>query len=190
MQANQILQLAETLSGQALIVVDEAYIEFSQHQSMAQYINQYGNLVVLRTFSKALGLAAARVGALLASSSLINWLRKILPPYPLPQLSINAAMKLLASLDTIDNQIKVLSHERERTLNALRSMKIVENVWPSAANFVFVQFKQPIMNRCAEQGIVLRDMAGRTGMNHAVRITLGTPQENELLLNFLSHHLS
>lgn len=189
MEVSQVLRLAEKLSGKALIVIDEAYIEFSDCASMAQYINQYDNLVVLRTFSKALGLAAARVGALLAAPCLIKWLKKILPPYPLPQLSIDAAMKVLASLDTIYHQITLVSKERERILNALRPMTIVENVWPSAANFVFVQFKQPVMNSCAEQGIVLRDMAARTGINHAVRITLGTPQENKLLLNVLSHDL-
>lgn len=186
MQTSDVLQLARKFADQALIIVDEAYIEFSACASMAQSIKKHDNLVVLRTFSKALGLAAARVGTLLASPSLIAWLRKILPPYPLSQLSVDAAMKVLSALNTISHQIKLLSQEREQMLNALRSMRIVENVWPSAANFIFVQFKQSVIESCAEQGIILRDMAARTGIKHALRITLGMPEENKLLVNFLN----
>ncbi len=183
-----VLSLANRLSGKALVVVDEAYIEFCAANSVVKWINQYDNLVVLRTFSKAFGLAAARVGSLLANSALITCLRKILPPYPLPLASIQAVITVLqqASRQKIQQQVDCLIAERESLLSALQTLAITERVWPSSSNFIFVKFTKPVLDDCAKRGIILREMQTRTGIKNAVRITVGSAAENRELLNVLS----
>ncbi len=182
-----ILFLCKNLLGKAIVVVDEAYIDFSVAQSCASYIKDYDNLVLLRTFSKAFGLAAARVGVLMAQAPLISWLKKILAPYPIAQTSAEAVLKYLQPkmLEKINKDIGILVKERARLMGEFKEMAIVSRLWPSDANFLLLQFALPIVERCQQHGIVLRKMDNALGLSNAVRITIGSPNENDKLLEFL-----
>lgn len=182
---DKIIYLCEKLAGKSIVVIDEAYIEFAQAQSLSKFINKFDNLVVLRTLSKAFGLAAARVGILLANKAILSWLKKILPPYPLSELSIQEALKAFQESGKTGIKVELIIEERDRLLSKLRKLKITEYVWPSSANFIFIKFKRPIELVCIKQGIVLRNMETKTGIENCMRITIGTPGENLELINLL-----
>lgn len=183
-----ILSLCQQFSGKAIIVVDEAYIEFSQTKSIAQYVADYDNLVVLRTLSKAFGLAAARIGILIANSEIVTWLKKILAPYPLPSLSVRAALAVFHPAQQKERELKIdiIRKEREQLYTVLTQLKCVESVWPTQANFVLVKFTKPIEELSHQGGFVLRNMEQKIGMGHVVRVTVGTPEENSKLIALLN----
>ena len=182
-----IQYLCEKRQGQSMIIVDEAYIDFADIDSAISLLQQYDNLVILRTFSKAFGLAAARVGVLLGQRSLIDWLKTILAPYPIPAASAKAVLERLqtAPLQTVNECIQATIAERESLIKELNKLEIAQKVWPSQANFVLVQFSLPVFDRCQQQGILLRDMSQRLGLDNVVRISVGTPEENKALLTLL-----
>lgn len=185
---DKINDLCEKLSGKSIIVVDEAYVEFTEAASLSNLVNTFDNLVVLRTLSKAFGLAAARVGALLANENLITWLKKILPPYPLSTLSMEAVHRALQpnALETMRDRISKIIEQRQHMIKTLQTLKITDTVWNSEANFIFIKFTRPVEPICMSNGIVLRNMEKRTGIKNSVRITVGTPAENSQLLTLLS----
>src|SRR5699024_10924821 len=133
--------LADAFTVRALVVVDEAYVEFADIPSVTELLERHANLVVLRTLSKAWALAGARIGALLADAGIIELLRRIMPPYPLPTPCVRAA------LDTLDDageqrmleRVAVIRDERERLREALRGVPGVREVLPSQANFLAVR---------------------------------------------------
>ncbi|HVV68426.1 MAG TPA: histidinol-phosphate transaminase [Gammaproteobacteria bacterium] len=182
-----ILQLCEHYAGKAVIVVDEAYIEFSSANSLSHYIDQYENLVILRTLSKAYGLAGARCGLLLGHSFIINWIKAIMAPYPLPAFTIHAVTQTLMKLQRLKQQIETIKTERERLATELQRLPFVKKIWPSAANFLLLETEnsQKIMQACIDSGIVLRDMHGKLFLQNCIRITVGTPLENARLIEFL-----
>ena len=184
---NDILLLCKRFSDKCLIVVDEAYIEFSDRTSLSKYINDYDNLIVLRTLSKAFGLAAARIGVVLTNSTIVNFLRKILAPYPLSILSIKAALDAFQpdQLISVLNKIAIIKKEREKLTKELKMLSIVEKIWPSQANFLLVKFKCNIEKICIEKGIILRNMEQKMGINNIIRISIGKPQDNAELLKIL-----
>ena len=156
------------------MVVDEAYVEFSQYESSVTLIDSINNLVVLRTLSKALGMASLRMGVLMANQEIIAWLNKIISPYPLPQPSINFAIQGLTSkaLNMKIKGIKEILEQREWLYTELVSMDICKKVWRSSANFILIAFNRPVMQACMQQGIVLRDMESKVGLPNTVRITV------------------
>jgi len=168
-------------------VVDEAYIEFSSSNSGSQYIGEFDNLVILRTLSKAFGLASARLGIMIANQELLVWLQKILAPYPLGALSIQAALSMLETkqLFIMQQRIEIIIRERQRLLNQLKNNPAVSRVWSSQANFILVQFKHSLDAECQQAGIVLRDMSQTTHMSHCYRISIGTPEENNHVITML-----
>lgn len=185
----RIRQLCKEMDGKSLIVVDEAYLEFSKSNSASKYLNECPNLVILRTLSKAFGLAALRVGILLANESIISWLRKILPPYPLAMPCIEAAIKALEPDNLLEMQrkINIIIAERDRLIDSLQKCALVEKVWPSEANFIFAKFKIDINEECHKRGIILRNMESRTGIVNTLRITIGKPIENSELIKLLDN---
>lgn len=165
-----------------IVFVDEAYIEFSNVPSLVGKINQYPNLIVSQTFSKARGLAAARIGVAYANEIIIEALEKIKPPYNISQLNQDAAVLSLANADALKTNIAVLIQEREKLENNLVSLDFVTKVYPSQANFILVEMKNAtkIFNQLIEQQIITRN---RTSVvKNCIRITVGTPKENEQLL--------
>lgn len=185
-----LLQLADDLAGRALLIVDEAYIEFSGRESLATDVGAHPALAVLRTLSKAHGLAGARCGALLASPEIVALLLRVIQPYALPQPTIEAVMRALqpANQATTRERIAALVAERERLAPALAALPQVLRVWPSAANFLLVEFRDPALalQRAHDAGLLVRDFRGSRGLQQALRITIGTPEQNARLLASLS----
>jgi histidinol-phosphate aminotransferase len=184
-----ILRIAARLGERALIVVDEAYVEFAAAPSFAERIQELPQLVVLRTLSKAHGLAGARCGSLLASREVVGLLRKVIPPYAIPQLTVEAAVRLLqpSQLAVMRSRVESICAERERLSSALRSTAGVTRVWPSAANFLLVELDdaERALRQARSANLLIRDVRAQPGLQRAVRITIGTPEQNDRLLEAL-----
>ncbi|MGH8201630.1 MAG: histidinol-phosphate transaminase [Steroidobacteraceae bacterium] len=181
-----IVRIARHLAGRALLVIDEAYIEFAARPSLAPLVTELPNLAVLRTLSKAHGLAGARCGALIADPEIIALLRKIIPPYAIPQLTLEAVLDRLTPAALTDSRARLgtLLAEREQLLRALPRLAAVTRVWPSAANFVLAEFTDPAtaLTRAREAHLLVRDARGYLGLGRALRVTVGTPEQNNRLL--------
>lgn len=181
-----IRQLLEGFPG--LVVVDEAYIDFAGVESWAEKLEEYPNLVVLQTFSKAWGLAALRLGIAMASPELISILNKIKPPYNVSELTQEKAIEAMRSYDKMQTQVEVILHEREALMKRLEAMPLIEKVYPTDANFVMVKVPaaRPLYNYLVEKGIIVRDRSRVALCEGCLRITIGTPDENEQLLQQLA----
>jgi histidinol-phosphate aminotransferase len=181
--------LANALIGKALLVIDEAYIEFSDQPSAVDLINAYDHVAVLRTLSKAWALAGARVGSLLASPDVIALIRRIMPPYPLPSPCVSAAMSELSSLGqaTARGNIAIVREQRDIMRAAIARLPGVRDVLPSDANFLAVRFDDAgtVYQRLLLAGIVVRDIRRYPNLHDALRITIGTPEENARVLTVL-----
>ena len=185
------LMLCAVLAGKALVVLDEAYIEFSTRASLAARLADFPNLVVLRTLSKAYALAGARCGALLASEAIVGLLRRILPPYALPASSVEAVLRLTAEPQRRQAlaRIETLRVERERMRVRLLALPGVRRVLPSDANFLLTEFAAPQAALAAgcSAGLLVRDLSGNPWTPGCLRLTVGTPEQNERLLAALEH---
>jgi histidinol-phosphate aminotransferase len=185
-----IQHLAEQLAGKALLIVDEAYVEFSDQPSVANLIDRYDNVAVLRTLSKAWALAGARIGSLLAHADVIALIRRIMPPYPLPLPCVAAALVELAPSGqaAARENIAIVREQRAIMRGALSRIPGVREVLPSDANFLAVRFDDAgtVYQRLLQAGIVVRDIRRYRQLQDALRITLGTPEENARVLTVLS----
>lgn len=181
-----ILTVADGLEGRALLVVDEAYLEFSQRASLASRIRQRPHLAVLRTLSKAHGLAGARLGTLIADPEVIALLRKVIAPYAVPQVILEAVTELLSPehLGTLPTRIARICAERSRLGHSLAALPGVTAVLPSAANFLLARFVDAAraLARARAAGLLVRDLRTVRGLEDALRITVGTPEQNDRLL--------
>jgi histidinol-phosphate aminotransferase len=186
MPAAQLLELARELEGRALLVIDEAYVEFAEAASLAGEVERVPGLVVLRTLSKAHGLAGARCGALIAHPEVIALLRRVIQPYALAQLTIEAVFKALepAALAAARERNALLRAERRRMSAALAALAQVRTVWPSEANFLLLECADAglVLARAHAAGILVRDLRAASGLTQALRISIGTPEQNERLL--------
>jgi histidinol-phosphate aminotransferase len=187
LDAASVERVVTALDGKALVVVDEAYIEFSGDVSLVQALARFANLVVLRTLSKAYGLAGARVGSLIAAPEIVALLSKVIPPYSIPQLTIEAVLATLAGpqLAIQRERVAQVRRERERLRLALSEKKSVMKIWPSAANFLLTDFADAGAALAAARGakLLVRDM--RSVSPHSLRISVGTPAQNDRLIGSL-----
>jgi histidinol-phosphate aminotransferase len=176
------------LSGKALVVIDEAYIEFSGDLSLTRSLARYPNLVVLRTLSKAFGLAGARVGSLIAAPEIVSLLAKVIPPYSIPQLTIEAVMATLAppQLAIQRERVAQVRAERDRVFAALTSAKSIRKLWPSVTNFLLADFvdAEVALAAARDAKLLIRDM--RTVSPYSLRISVGTPEQNDRLIRSLA----
>lgn len=184
---DDIARACTALRNQALVVVDEAYAEFSDAASTTTLLARFDNLVVLRTLSKAYGLASARVGAVLGDAAIVKVLDRLLTPFPLPTASVEAALAHTrpSNVDTLQVLWRTLVNERRRMAVALAELKHTTAVFPSDANFLLTRMHEPaaVVARCKTQGLLVRLIRGVD--DHYVRITIGTAQENDRLLTVL-----
>ena len=184
-----IERIATALRERALVIVDEAYIEFSEMTSASTLLGRHENLGVLRTLSKAWALAGARVGCLLADAEVISLLRRIMPPYPLPTPSIVAALAALNAegLELTRQRIGLIVSERERMAAALSRLPSVIEVLPSQANFLCVRFDDaPQVHRNLQRaGVIVRDVGRHSRLAGYLRISIGSREENSRLLEAL-----
>lgn len=168
-----------------LVVVDEAYVDFSNEQSMVGELNNFPNLVVLQTFSKAYGMAGLRLGMLFGSPELVRWMNKIKPPYNINQLTQSFALERLTDISQVQEQILFLVKERERMMRRLRLSENVLEVFSSDSNFILVKVKDSISiyNYLILNKIISRNRTGQPLCDNCIRITIGTEEENNLLVD-------
>jgi histidinol-phosphate aminotransferase len=182
--------LLDASAGRALLVVDEAYAEFSDAPPWTLEVARHPQLVTLRTLSKAHGLAGARVGAVVAHPEIIALLRRIVPPYAVPGPTLDAALAALTPATLAVTQARVLSliAERQRLATGLSRLAVVRKVWPSDANFLLVDFDDAgaALGRLHAAGVLVRDFRGYHGLGEALRLTVGTPGQNDLMLRSLA----
>lgn len=185
---NEIEKLLQSFNG--IVVVDEAYIDFAGRDSFAKKLSQHPNLVVLQTFSKAWGSAAIRLGMAFASKEIICVLNKIKYPYNVNILTQRQALALMKEADKVADWVKTLKAERSRLVDELQKLSLVVCTYPTDANFVLTKVKdaQATYNHLVSNGIIVRNRNCVTLCGNCLRITVGTPEENKILLNEL-HNL-
>jgi histidinol-phosphate aminotransferase len=173
-----------------VVVLDEAYINFSRNRSFTQELKDYPNLVVMQTLSKAWGLAALRVGMAFASADIINVMNKIKPPYNINQASQELALQALEQVDQVNDMIKEIVRQRQSLENDLLALPLVKKIYPTDANFLLVQVEgaRDIYHYLLDKGIVVRDRSKVELCEGCLRITVGTPAENEALVNSLKSY--
>ncbi|GAA0883068.1 Histidinol-phosphate aminotransferase [compost metagenome] len=173
---------------QGLVVVDEAYINFSAVKSFTQELAEYPNLVVLQTLSKAWGLAALRLGMAFASKEIIAVYNKIKPPYNINQATQDIVLEALDQVDQVNDWIKETVAEREKLVRELLELDYVQHITPSDANFILVKMEQPreVYDYLVQYGIIVRDRSKVELCEGCLRITVGTPAENQILLEKLN----
>jgi len=171
-----------------LVVIDEAYINFSRQKSWLSDLQDYPNLVVLQTLSKAWGLAGIRLGMAFASPEIIGYLNKVKPPYNISEPVQELAIKALDEIGQVNDMIVTLVNERQNMITSLLQNEEVVKIYPSDANFLLVKFKDAsrLYKYFVEHGIVVRDRSNVILCEGCLRITVGTPQENQKLLGSLN----
>ncbi len=170
-----------------LVVVDEAYIDFSEEQSFIKNLSKHPNLILNQTFSKSYSGAGLRLGMAFASAEIITILNRIKPPYNINQLTQNAALKLYENESLFNANIAAILAQKKWLSAHLIQLKSVEKIYPSAANFLLVRFYNArlIYRQLKENGIIVRDRSDELNCENCLRITVGTKKENELLINTL-----
>lgn len=186
----KIVALARCLDGAGILVVDAAYTEFADEDPTQELLRQCDNVVILRTLSKALGLAGIRCGAALGGPALVDTIGRILPPYSYPTPCQEAALACLAPQNRAELQRRVatLRDERDRVTRRLRELQGVGSVWPSEANFVLIRVAEParFAATARQAGFLLRDFSWDPHTPDCLRITIGTREDNERLLEALA----
>jgi histidinol-phosphate aminotransferase len=181
-----MLRVCTELAGKALVVVDEAYVEFCDRASLTARLAEFPNLVILRTLSKAYALAGARLGTVIASEEIIGLLRRIIPPYAIPASTVEEVLALTEAPQRALSaaRIRTLLDERSRMHDRLERCANVARVFPSAANFLLVECRDAGRFFAASKsaGLIVRDFSSYPGLANCLRISIGTPEQNRRLL--------
>lgn len=179
-------RIASALDGRALVVVDEAYVEFADGEGLVPLLAAHSNLVILRTLSKAYGLAGARCGAVLASKELTELLRRIVPPYAVTVQTIEAVLDALTPARLSESRARVegIRSERERLAPRLSQLPLVDRVWPSEANFLLLRSRDAgrLLAAGIRGGLLVRDVRAQSGLGDCLRVSIGTPEQNDRLV--------
>lgn len=170
-----------------LVVIDEAYINYSRQRSCIPELTEYPNLVILQTLSKAWGLAGLRIGMAFASPEIIEVMNKIKPPYNVSEVTQTLAAEALSKTEEINKQIRETVQQREWLKQQLVQFSFIQKIYPSDANFLLVKMDDPktVYTHLSSKGIVVRDRTSVSGCEGCLRITVGTSAENELLISTL-----
>ncbi|GAA4297783.1 histidinol-phosphate transaminase [Nibribacter koreensis] len=178
-------KLIQSFNG--LVVVDEAYIDFTVSPSWSTRLEEFPNLVVLQTLSKAWGMAGLRLGMAFASPQIISLLNKIKPPYNVNVVTQELVSNALDKTAQLHDMLEVIVQERTRVMDQFESLSLIEKVYPSDANFVLVQVPNAneLYAYLLERGVVVRNRSTQPGCANCLRITIGTPEENDHLLDSL-----
>ncbi|WP_010178536.1 histidinol-phosphate transaminase [Aquimarina agarilytica] len=178
----KVKQLLETFQG--IVVIDEAYIDFADQSTWVNELSNYPNLIVTQTLSKAYGLAGIRLGVCFAAAEVIAVLNKIKPPYNVNELTQKAAMERLMDEKGVENEIKAILEERSGLIAALQNVDFVKTIYPTEANFVLAKVDDATKryNELLAKGIVIRNRTTQALCENTLRFTVGTPEENKLLI--------
>jgi histidinol-phosphate aminotransferase len=181
-----IERLCEALTDKALVVVDEAYIEFADAPSASKLLSKYENLVILRTLSKAYALAGTRCGAVLAHADIISLLARVITPYSLPATTIRSVLEFTdrAHRAQAAKKIETILSERAALARELAKDPLIRRVWPSDANFLLVECTdaEQVFQAAISAGLIIRDTRSQLGLADCLRISIGTPEQNARLL--------
>lgn len=181
LDSDKLASLLTATAGKALIVADEAYIEFCPELSQSQLIEKFENLVITRTLSKAFALASIRCGFTLAQVSVIEMLSKVIAPYPVPQPVAQIATQALSKegLEVMRNRVVILNNNRQVLADELLKLDCVKKVFPATGNFVLVQFadSSKVFSAFSDDGIIMRDFANKPRLENCIRITIGKSDE-------------
>ena len=171
-----------------IVVVDEAYIDFSSQKSLTNLIDKYENLIITQTMSKAYGMAGIRLGMGISNNKIINYINKIKPPYNVNTLTENKALKELNKIDEIKKNIDLVLNQRMLLLTSLEKLDFVEKIYKSDANFLLVKVDNADLryNQLLEKGIIVRNRSNQPLCQNCLRITIGTKIENNSLIKTLN----
>jgi len=182
---NDIVALLENFPG--LVVVDEAYIDFSSQKSWLDEIERYDNLVVLQTFSKAWGMANVRMGMAYAQKEIIDVLSAIKYPYNINGITQQVVLDALRNVQKKETMVREILNQRKTIMDALRRLKMVIEVFPSETNFILARFKnaRQVYEKLVSRNVIIRDRSGLPNCDGCLRITVGKVHENEMLIRLL-----
>ncbi|MDN3613685.1 histidinol-phosphate transaminase [Vibrio gallaecicus] len=187
-----LIEVLEGTKNSALVVVDEAYIEFELSASVVDLIADYPNLVVVRTLSKAFGLAAVRCGFILSSEEVMSYVAKLIPPYPMPDCSAEIVLKALSNegLELMKAKTAELINTRNEFAQILSQFDFIEEVYPSATNFVLLRVNEnhDLFNVLLSDGIVTRNQHHEPALRHCVRISIGSEQSMKEVISSLTQY--
>jgi histidinol-phosphate aminotransferase len=180
-----VVKLLESFKG--LVVIDEAYIDFSEKESWLNRLSDYPNLIITQTLSKAYGLAGIRLGICYASEEIIAVLNKIKPPYNVNELTQRRALERLSNPKNIKSEIDSIISQRERLLKVLVDIKFVEKIYPTEANFILIKVddSNKRYDELIAKGIVIRNRTNQPLCENTLRLTIGTEVENKKLIEVL-----
>jgi histidinol-phosphate aminotransferase len=178
--------ICTALDGKAIVVIDEAYIEWARCESHVRWLGRFQTLVLLRTLSKAHALAGARLGALLGSPELIEIARRVIPPYALAQPTIEAGLRALEPEELAASQarLETLLMEKDYLRRGLANSPLVSKIWPSDTNFLLIDCRDAdqFINKSIAGGLIVRDLRAHPALPHSLRVSVGTRAENDALL--------
>jgi len=182
LRPENVFRLLENFNG--IVVIDEAYVDFAPEKSFLPRLTEFNNLVVMQTFSKAWGLANLRLGMAFADPQIIDWLSRIKYPYNVNGVTQELALAALERIDRKDQMVNIILSEKVRLVRELSDLKIVENVYASDANFLLVKFREArrVFEYLIAQKIIVRDRSQATHCENCLRITVGAPPENDILI--------
>jgi len=185
LKISEIIKIIENFPG--IVVLDEAYIDFSTRESFLKTLDNYPNLIILQTFSKAWGMAAVRLGMAFASPEIIHYLNKVKYPYNINLLTQNFVMAELDELERKNDWVDLILQQRTDLISALERMPVVQQIYPTDANFVLVKVADAnaVYNYLVDERIIVRNRNTVSLCLGCLRITVGVPEENELLINAL-----
>lgn len=187
--AFRAVELERLLRGaRAMVVLDEAYVDFSSEPSLLGRLDEFPNLIVLRTFSKAYGMAGLRVGLAFAAEGVIELFSRVKYPYNINCLTQRALLERLD--EPVEGQVREICAERERIAGVLAGLPCVERVYPSEANFLLVRVRgaRRLYERLIGAGVIVRDRSQVRGCADCLRITVGRPEENDRMLNLIKEY--
>jgi histidinol-phosphate aminotransferase len=187
-KVEDMLRIVEEFDG--IVVVDEAYIDFSEQESLSFYVDQFPNLVISQTLSKAYGMAGIRLGLMIASIELISWVNKIKPPYNINLLTQNFALQKLQDVGQTQKEIALIKEERGILEKFLHSESRILKVYPSDANFILIRVENAydLYDYLINNGMVVRNRSKQPLCANTLRLTIGTPDENAKLINCITSY--
>jgi len=190
LDADDMQSLCQELDGKAIVVIDEAYMEFANRESFIGRIDHLSNLVVLRTLSKAYALAGARVGSIIGERDIIALLNRVLPPYAIPTSTVETVLAVTDSINRTQfaDRVATLVAQRELLQDRLAQSPLIKRIWPSDANFILVECidADEALRATSSEKLVIRDQRSQPQLANCLRISVGTPEQNARLIDALA----
>lgn len=187
-EKTDIIYLLENFNG--ILIIDEAYIDFSEKESFIPYINNYDNLIILQTFSKAWGMAGVRLGMAFSNEYVISLYNKVKYPYNVNVLTLETVSKALENTNQVKYWIDILKRERNRIIKELQKYSFIKKIYPSDANFLLIKVENAddLYNFLIDRQVIVRNRSKISLCNNCLRLTIGTENENNTFLSCLNEY--